>query len=61
MLSAVANEIFSAQTASAQSEQDFSRAGLIRTACIAQIFAEKLSDVKFLNFVVKNGIFHDDT
>ena len=57
MLSAVAKGIFSAQATSAQSERDFSQAGLIRTARRAQMSAKKLSDVECLNSVEKNGIF----
>ena len=38
MLSAVAQEIFSAQATSAQSERDFSQAGLIRTTRTVVIF-----------------------
>ena len=46
MLSAVAKEIFSVQATSAQSERDFSKAGLIRTSRRAQMSAKKL----MLNF-----------
>ena len=61
MLSAVSKEIFSAQATSAQSEQDFSRAVLFRTARRTQMSAKKLSDVEFLNSVVKMGFLdsHD--
>ena len=57
MLSAVAKEIFSAQATSAQSERDFSQAGLTRTARRAQMSAKKLSDVEFLSAVVKKWDF----
>ena len=57
MLSAVAEEIFSAQATSAQSERDFSQAGLIRTACRAQISAKNCFMLNFWILLSKNGIF----
>ena len=57
MLSGVAKKIFSAQATSAQSERDFSQVGLVRTTCRVWMFAKKLSDVEFLNFVVKMDFF----
>ena len=58
MLSAVAQEISSAQATSAQSERDFSQAGLIRTTRRALMFAGKLFDVEFLNSVVEMGFLN---
>ena len=43
---------------SAQNEPDFCQAGLIRTAHRAQMSAKKLSDVEFLNSVVKMGFLN---